>query len=193
MTEETTAKTAPPQEEEPTAPANEETAETPPPSPEERLKSAEEEAERNRTDYLRALAEAENVRRRADKRVEEARKFALEGFARDLITLADNADRALDAVRAQGASEDSPATRSMREGLEMIRSEMDRTFEKHGIVRIEAVGKPFDPNLHQALSKVPSDDLETDHVAREEQPGYLLNGRLLRPAMVHISAPDFPG
>jgi molecular chaperone GrpE len=140
-------------------------------------------AESNRNDYLRSVADMQNLRKRTSRDVQQARSFAIEGFARDLLPVADNMIRALSAL---GESDD-PAIKSLREGVEMVQKEMDRAFDKHGLVKIEALNTPFDPNLHQAVVQMDSPDSEPGHVVQEMQVGYTLNDRLLRPAMVGVS------
>ncbi|MBF0371686.1 MAG: nucleotide exchange factor GrpE [Magnetococcales bacterium] len=165
-------------------------------SPEERIKALEEELEQekersegNRNDYLRAMADMDNLRKRTEREKENARKFALEGFSRDLLTLADNVDRALTAIRSnmEGEEELAPLIKSLAEGAEMIEGELQRTFAKHGIEKIEAAGKPFDANLHQAMTQVETEEAESGSVVQELQTGYLLNGRLLRPSLVNVA------
>ena len=136
---------------------------------------------------LRAHAEAQNARRRADQDVDKARKFALERFAGDLLPVADNLERALEAAAA------APEANAIAEGVDLtLRSFMD-VLGKNGIEAVNPEGEPFDPQLHQAMSMVPNPDMEPNTVMTVMQKGYVLNGRLLRPAMVIVSKSDEQG
>ncbi|MBF0439944.1 MAG: nucleotide exchange factor GrpE [Magnetococcales bacterium] len=165
-------------------------------SPEERIKTLEEalaqEVERSearRKEYLSTLADMDNQRKRNEREMEKARKFALTGFAKDLLTLADNVDRALTAIRANLTDGEtySPLLKSLIQGVEMMEKELSQTFVKHGIEKIKALNQPFDPNLHQAITQVDDTEAESGSVVQELQTGYLLNGRLLRPTLVNIA------
>lgn len=134
---------------------------------------------------LRALAEADNVRRRAQRDREEYVKFANESLIRDLIPVLDNFDRALDAARATGE-----AARVV-EGVELIRRELLKVLERAGVTRYSAMGQQFDPAFHEAIARVVSPDQKPDTVVAETGPGYLLNGRVLRAAQVAVATnPD---
>jgi molecular chaperone GrpE len=134
---------------------------------------------------LRALAEADNIRRRAQRDREEAVRYAAEALVRDLIPILDNFDRALDAAR--GAGESSVIV----EGIELIRREVVKVLERHGVTRYSALGQRFDPNQHEAIARVVSVDKEPDTVVGETVPGYSLRGRVIRPAQVAVAAaPD---
>jgi molecular chaperone GrpE len=134
---------------------------------------------------LRALAEADNARRRAQREREEYVKYANEALARELIPVLDNLDRALEAARSAG-----PAG-SVVEGVELIQRELLRALEKWGVSRYSALGQPFDPTRHEAIARRVSGADTPDTVVAETAPGYLLNGRVLRPALVTVAAaPD---
>jgi molecular chaperone GrpE len=134
---------------------------------------------------LRALAETDNVRRRAQRDREEYVKYAVEGLTRDLLPILDNLDRAIAAARAAG-----DAARVV-EGVELIQRELLRVLERHGLTRYSALGQRFDPTRHEAVARVVSDEQAPDTVVSEVAPGYALNGRVLRPAMVGVAAaPD---
>ncbi|MEO5339617.1 MAG: nucleotide exchange factor GrpE [Magnetococcus sp. MYC-9] len=150
---------------------------------EAQLQAALAQAEEQRNAHLRAVAEMQNVRKRFERESQQARQFAIEGFARDLLMVADNLERALDAVPKECSAE----LNMFREGVAMTQNELARAFGKHGLSRIQALNEPFDPNLHQAVLQVEDASLQPGTVVREMQTGYLLNGRLLRPSMVGVS------
>lgn len=133
---------------------------------------------------LRAIAEGENQRRRAQRERDEAVKYAAAGLARDLLTVADNLGRALDAVPAGGGD---AMTETLRAGVELVQKELAAAFEKHGIRRLEPLGERFDPNLHQAMFEVPGTEYPSGTVAQVIQPGYAMGERLLRPALVGVA------
>ena len=134
---------------------------------------------------LRALAETENLRRRAQRDREDYVKYANETLLRDLIPVLDNLDRALNAARTAGESG------TVVSGVELIQRELLRVLEKAGLSRYSAVGERFDPTRHEAIARVVSADRPPDTVVHETAAGYLLNGRVLRPALVVVAgAPD---
>ena len=140
-------------------------------------------------DMLYAKAEVQNVRRRMEKDVADARTYAAAGFARDMLSIADNLERALGAVPEQ--MRDDEKSKNFLAGIEATRRELDKVFAQHGITRIAALGLPLDPNKHQAMMEVPSDEAEPGTVVQEMQPGWMLKDRLLRPAMVGVArTPD---
>jgi molecular chaperone GrpE len=134
---------------------------------------------------LRALAEADNTRRRAQRDREEAVRYAAEALVRDVIPVLDNLDRALDAARtARDAS-------AIVDGVELVRREFLKVLERHGVTRYSALGQRFDPNQHEAIARVVSVDNEPDTVVGETAVGYSLRGRVIRPAQVAVAArPD---
>lgn len=131
---------------------------------------------------LRARADMENARRRADAEVEKARKFALERFAGELLPVVDNLERAIEMT-----DKDNEAVKSLLEGVEMTHKSFLSTIEKFGLVLIDPQGEAFDPELHQAMSMQESADHAPNTVMAVMQKGYQINGRLLRPAMVMVS------
>lgn len=135
---------------------------------------------------LRALAEAQNVRRRAQQDVEKERKFGIERFARDVLSVADNFGRALSALPADLGSLD-PAMRNVIVGIQATDRELQSVLERHGVTRIESLGKPFNAEFHQAMMEVENADVPSGTVVQELIPGYLIAGRLLRAAMVAVS------
>ena len=136
-------------------------------------------------DILYAKAETQNVRRRMEKDVQDARAYAATGFARDVLSVADNLSRAIEAVPSE-LREDSKFA-GLVTGVEATQRELDKVFAQHGISRIAAVGLPLDPNQHQAMMEVPSDEVEPGTVVQEMQAGYMIKDRLLRPAMVGVA------
>src|SRR5581483_30712 len=134
---------------------------------------------------LRALAEADNTRRRAQRDREDAVRYAAEALVRDLIPSLDNFDRALEAAQKAGAAP------SITDGIELIRRDILKALERHGVTRYSALGQRFDPNQHEAIARVVSADKAPDTVVGESAAGYSLRGRVIRPAQVAVAAaPD---
>lgn len=131
---------------------------------------------------LRAAAEEQNVRRRAQRDVENAHKFALEKFSSDLLPVVDTLERALDSQAG-----DEEAVKAMREGVELTLKMLIDALKKHGVEQLDPQGEPFNPQEHEAMSMQPNPDLEPNTVMAVLQKGYSLNGRLVRPAMVVVS------
>ena len=157
-----------------------------------RIEELEQQAAAYKDQALRALAEAENTRRRARRDVEEATQYAVTGFARDLVSVVENLQRASGSVSV-GQRGESALLNTIAEGVEMTMSELLGIFEKYGIVRIDPVGLKFDHQFHQAVAQIPRDDVEPGTVIDVLQAGYVLHDRLLRPAMVCVSKkPDAP-
>jgi molecular chaperone GrpE len=136
-------------------------------------------------EVLYARAETQNVRRRLEKDIADARAYAATGFARDMLSVADNLSRALLAIPAELKEDDK--LKGIVAGIEATGREIDKVFNAHGITRIAAMGMPLDPNQHQAMIELPSDDVEPGTVMQELQAGYMIKDRLLRPAMVAVS------
>ena len=149
---------------------------------EELLVQMQEEAEAARDAALRAQADAQNIKRRAEQDIERARKFALEQFTRELLPVADNLERALEA-----AAGDDDAIKPIAEGVELTLKSLLDAMKKSNIEVVDPLGEPFDPNLHQAMSMVENSEVEPNSVIAVMQKGYTLNGRLVRPAMVMVS------
>ncbi len=131
---------------------------------------------------IRAKAEVDNIRRRSAQDVEKARKFALEKFSAELLPVVDNLERAIECI-----CKDDENQRALAEGVELTLQSMRSVLEKYGIKEVESHGKPFNPELHQAMSMHESDEVEPNTVTAVMQKGYELNGRLIRPAMVMVS------
>ena len=136
-------------------------------------------------DVLYAKAETQNVRRRLEKDIADARTYAATGFARDILSVSDNLARALDVIPAELREDER--LKNLVAGIEATAREIDKVFAAHGISRIAAVGLPLDPNQHQAMIEVPSAHKEPGTVVQELQAGYMIHDRLLRPAMVAVA------
>lgn len=149
------------------------------------LESLRDQLETAKQDVLYARAETQNVRRRLEKDIADARAYAATGFARDILSVADNLSRALGSIPADLREDDK--LKNVIAGIEATAREIDKVFGQHGISRIAAVGLPLDPNQHQAMLEVPSADAEPGTVVQELQAGYVIKDRLLRPAMVAVA------
>ena len=148
------------------------------------LENARAEATENLDRFLRAKAEAENTRRRAEADVTAAHKYALDRFAAEIISVRDSLDLAR---MVELPKETSPAVHKMHEGLDLTLKLMDSVFQKFGVTLLDPKGQKFDPERHQAISMVESVEVPPGHVVSVVQRGYLLNDRLLRPAMVVVA------
>jgi molecular chaperone GrpE len=147
------------------------------------LDAARAEAADHKDKSLRAKAEMENIRRRAEQDIASAHKYGLERFASEVVAVRDS----LDLASAVELSSDPDAVKKMHEGLELTLKLLDTVFEKFGITLIDPKGEKFDPNRHQAISTVESAETPPNHVVTVVQKGYLLKDRVLRPAMVVVS------
>lgn len=136
-------------------------------------------------DVLYAKAETQNVRRRMEKEMADARAYASTAFARDILSVADNLSRALESIPAELRADDK--MKNLVAGLEATGREIEKVFGSHGITRIAAKGLPLDPHQHQAMLEIPSDDVEPGTVLQELQAGYMIKDRLLRAAMVAVA------
>jgi molecular chaperone GrpE len=144
------------------------------------------EAAETRDKLLRALAEMENLRRRTERDVVDARVYGVTGLARDLIGVVDDLRRALDAAEESAAIVDGPA-KALCEGVELIERQLLKVLERHGIRVFDPQGAKFDPNVHQALFEVPDANIPAGSVVQVIQPGFMIGERVLRPAMVGVS------
>lgn len=149
------------------------------------IERLEKELEKAKDQTLRAMAETENMRRRAAREKEDAGKYAISGFARDLISVADNLRRALDAVPADLAQIDD-RLKSLLSGIEATEREMLSIFDRNGIKKLEPMHQIFDPNLHEVMFEAPIPGLPPGTICQLIQPGYTLHDRLLRPARVGV-------
>jgi molecular chaperone GrpE len=136
---------------------------------------------------LRSLAEMENLRRRTEKQVADERVYGIAGFARDMLAVADNMRRALDAVTPELRETADPAVKALIEGVELTERELLKVLEKHGVKKLEPLGSRFDPNLHQAMYEVPDPSVPAGTVVQAVQAGYTIGDRVLRPALVAVS------
>ncbi|MDP2608130.1 MULTISPECIES: nucleotide exchange factor GrpE [unclassified Oceanobacter] len=159
----------------------EEAAVTDQPDVEAQLAAAQQEIADLKEQVLRVQAEMQNVRRRAELDVEKAHKFGLEKFANEMVTVVDNLERGL------AAAPEEEATKAIRDGIEMTLNGFLSALAKFNVDVVDPVGHPFDPEHHQAMTMVESADAEPNSVVAVMQKGYLMNGRLLRPAMVVVS------
>lgn len=137
---------------------------------------------------LRLAAELENTRRRAEREKSDAGRYAIANFARDLLGVADNFERALAAVGDDPQTATAETFSGLVAGIRMTEKELLTVLERHGVQRIHPAGEKFDPNLHQAVAQVPSDAIATGHVVDVAQPGFTIGHRVLRAAMVTVSS-----
>lgn len=142
------------------------------------------EIDRLNEDRLRAAAEMDNMRKRADKQLADERQYGVSKFARDVLSVADNLRRAID---SGAAARSDPAAAAILTGVELTEKELLSVLERHGIHRIEALGQKFDPNFHQAIAEVPGTGKPHGTVVDVVQPGYMIGDRLLRAAMVAVA------
>ncbi len=137
---------------------------------------------------LRTLAEMENLRRRTEREVADAKAYAVSGFARDLLGVADNLRRGLESLDASGRGSLDAGAKLMVEGVELTERELIKTLDKHGVKKLDPLGQKFDPNLHQAMFEAPDPTHAKGHVVAVVQSGYAISGRVLRPALVGVSS-----
>lgn len=150
--------------------------------------SVEEQLAKTKDQLLRALAEAENTRKRAARDVKDAREYAIAGFARDMLDVADNFSRALASLDDDARTNAEPALTTLLEGVELTEKRLLSSLERHGVKKIDpAPGEPLDPNRHQAAAQVPAEQAKGT-IAHVMQPGYVIGDRTLRAAMVVVSA-----
>jgi molecular chaperone GrpE len=148
---------------------------------------AAKEAAEARDKMLRTLAEMENLRKRTAREVADARMYGISGFARDVLEIADNLQRALDAVPAEARANADPGLKSLIEGVELTERSLHNTLEKYGVKRLDPSGNKFDPNFHQAMYEVPDASVPAGTVVQVVQAGYTIGDRVLRPALVGVS------
>jgi molecular chaperone GrpE len=136
---------------------------------------------------LRTLAEMENLRRRTEREVADARVYAVTNFARDILAVADNMERAMKALDDEIREKADAGVKALLDGVELTERELLKVMEKHGITKLEPKGQKFDPNLHQAMFELPDPSVPHGTVVQVMQPGYKIGERVLRPAMVGVS------
>ena len=180
----------PPQPQEKPAPANESNGD------QARIAALEEALAQTKEQMMRTVAEAENGRKRALKEREDASRYAVSKFSKDLLSVADNLRRALEAVPAD-LLEQQPQIKNLTDGIAATERELLRSFEKNGIQKLEPLNEPFNPNFHEVMFEAPMPDKENGTIIQVIEPGYTLNGRILRPARVGVaknesSAPSAP-
>ena len=150
----------------------------------DRIAALEAELAEAKSAVMYAHAEAQNVRRRAEKEASDSRAYAITGFARDVLSVADNLERGLSAIPEELRGDER--LKGLIVGLEATKRELDAVFQRNGITRIAAMGLPLDPNQHQAMLELPSDEAPGT-IVQEMQAGYMLRDRLLRPALVGVA------
>ncbi len=151
------------------------------------LAAAQEEVAALKDKLLRTLAEMENLRRRTEREVADARAYGVASFARDMLGVADNMRRALEAATPEARESGGPAMKALVEGVELTERELLKALEKSGIRKLSPLGEKFDPNYHQAMYEVPDATVPAGSVVQVVQDGYMIGERMLRPAMVGVS------
>ena len=136
---------------------------------------------------LRTLAEMENLRRRTEREVVDARTYGVTNFARDILAVADNMERALKALDDEIREKADAGVKALLDGVELTERELIKAMEKHGVRKLEPQGQKFDPNLHQAMFEIPDESVPAGTVVQVMQPGYTIGERVLRPALVGVS------
>ncbi|MCJ2058588.1 nucleotide exchange factor GrpE [Methylobacterium sp. J-048] len=149
------------------------------------LLTAERDELKDRT--LRTLAEMENLRRRTEREIADARAYAVTNFARDVLNVADNIHRALDSIPADAKAAADGAFKGLIDGIELTERDLVKTLERHGVKPVEPQGQKFDPNRHQAMFEVPNPDVPAGTVVQVVQTGYVIGERVLRPALVGVA------
>ena len=162
-------------------------AEAPAAAPEDPTASLAAENAALKDQILRTLAEMENLRRRTEREVQDAKRYAVASFARDALTVGDNLRRALEAVPAETRAAADAVVAALLDGVEMTERELLKALEKHGVRRIDPTGERFDPNLHQAMFEIPNPAVPSGTVVQVLQSGYVIGDRVLRPALVGVA------
>ncbi|MFC5506257.1 MULTISPECIES: nucleotide exchange factor GrpE [Hyphomicrobiales] len=148
------------------------------------------EAERDdlKDKLLRTLADMENLRRRTEREIADAKAYAVTSFARDMLGAADNLRRALESLPETARTTEEPALKGLIEGVDLTERDLLKTLERHGVRKIDPLGEKFDPNLHQAMFEAPDAEIAKGLVSKVVQSGYKIGERVLRPALVGVSA-----
>jgi molecular chaperone GrpE len=140
-----------------------------------------------RDKYLRAFAEVDNVRKRAEREIADTRVYGISAFAREILDVADHLARALEAVGPEARAAADDKLKAFIDGVELTERELQKVLEKHGVRRLEPKGEKFDPNFHQAMFEVPDESVPAGTVVQVIQPGYAIGERVLRPALVGVA------
>ena len=151
---------------------------------EDELEALKSENNKLKEDFLRAFADAENTKRRCAQEIEKNNKYAIADFAKNLLSVADNLHRAINAVNNNDSNDNCDA---LKKGVELTENELMKVFNKFGISKMEIMGTIFDPNFHQVIQEVEDKDKPTGTIVAELQTGYMINGRILREAMVVVT------
>ena len=154
---------------------------------EERITELQAEIDAQKEQVLRLAAELENTRRRADREKQDAAKYGITNFARDLLSVADNFARAIETTPEDPAQLDADGLKGLVNGIRMTEKELLTVFERHGITKLDPKGEKFDPNIHQAIAQVPGNGVDKDHVVDVAAPGFTIGDRVIRAAMVTVS------
>ena len=152
----------------------------------EELLRLKEENQKLKEDFLRAYADAENTKKRCAQEIEKNNKYAISSFAKNLLSVADNLDRALRSI-PEDKKDDCEHLKNLLAGVEMTQHELTKVFEKFGIKKMEIIGTKFDPNFHQVIQEVEDKEKANGTIISELQSGYMINDRILREAMVIVS------
>lgn len=152
-----------------------------------RIEELEKEATEMKDQLLRTIAEMENLRRRTEKEVKDAKSYSVASFARDMLSVADNLRRGQEAVSDEDRDSAEGALKALLDGTDMTEREMLKILEKHGVKKLNPEGERFDPNFHQAMFEVPNPDVPNNTVFQVVQAGYVIGTRVLRPAMVGVA------
>ncbi len=137
--------------------------------------------------FLRLMADMENLRRRTEREVADARTYAVANFARDMLNVADNVRRAIESVPEEARAGAEGAFKGLIEGIDLTERDLLKTLERHGVKKLEPQGQKFDPNVHQAMFEVPNPDVPNGTVVQVVQSGYVIGDRVLRPALVGVA------
>src|SRR5215207_9551694 len=136
---------------------------------------------------LRLMADMENLRRRTEREIADARTYAVTNFARDMLNVADNVRRAIESVPAEASAAAEGAFKGLIEGIDLTERDLLKTLERHGVKKLDPEGQKFDPNVHQAMFEVPNPDVPNGTVVQVVQSGYVIGERVLRPALVGVA------
>jgi molecular chaperone GrpE len=156
------------------------------------VSEARREAAEFKDKLLRTLAEMENLRKRTEREVADARLYSVAGFAREVLQVADNMHRALETIGPELREHADAKVKALIEGVELTERELLKALEKHGVKKFSPAGEKFDPNVHQAMFEMEDPDVPAGHVAQVIQAGYMIGDRMLRPALVAVTKAQKP-